>query len=166
MAMQAYIEAQDSGNGAWFQYPIDRREVSERLGIRKKPDAYTITSCELPFDIPPNTDIQDFNRLCQLLDSEVSASIYPDVRGMIQAWFPDLDDFVSHVQSGEVVIFDDCYSMEDLAKHLIEQGMLGDIPEDALPYMDSNTYAEALKRDGMFYVGTEGVYRYNPTGEE
>ena len=55
------------------------------------------------------------------------------------------------------IVYTDCDSMADVAYQMYEEGILGDIPEHLVNYIDWDAYGRDLSFDGQ-WIATENGY--------
>lgn len=68
------------------------------------------------------------------------------------------DEALKKVQDGDYMIYDGCYSMEDVAeRYADETGLLANIPDDLHYYFDFEAYGRDMEINGSF-VKTESGY--------
>ena len=144
--------------GAWFTPPVDFDEVKERIGLNDDYEEYAIHDYELPFEIDEYTSIEEINRLCGLAEALEGTPIGEVASEIQHAFFNSFEEMVEHVD--DIVYYPDCNDMEDLAYQMVNEGYLGDAPENFVRYFNYSSFARDLEIEGNYLVTNRGIFEY------
>ena len=120
-------------------------------------EEYAIHDYELPFEIDEYTSIEEINRLCGLAE-ELEGTPIGEVASEIQHAFNSFEEMVEHVD--DIVYYPDCNDMEDLAYQMVNEGYLGDAPENFVRYFNYSSFARDLEIEGNYLVTNRGIFEY------
>lgn len=140
--------------GAWFEPPIDYDEMAERIGLNEFYEEYAIHDYELPFDIDEYTPIEEVNRLCEMVE-DLPEYIQDNLREL-QGYFSSIEDLCDH--QDDIIYYPGCEDMADVARELVEEGALGEIPAQFQNYIDYEAFGRDLSYEGTFVVTRDGVF--------
>lgn len=164
MDMQVFITNLGKYNegelvGEWFTPPINMEEVAEKIGLNQNYEEFFITDYELPFEIDEYTPISRINALCEMIEDIEGTAIYKELKQLVGYFFNSVEELLE--SQDDIVVYDDCYSMEDVAHVVIEElGMLGELPERLQSYFDYEAFGRDLEIEGSFLVTSNGVFEY------
>lgn len=147
-----YNEGKETGG--WFTCPVDYGHVKERLKLDSDHEEYAIHDYELPFEIDEYMEIEKLNRLCSMVE-ELDENIQDDLEELLKQYggLKELYD-----EKDEIVLYPGLSDMTDLTYRLVDEGLLGDIPDKLKMYFDYKAYARDLDINGRFVVGNHGIY--------
>lgn len=140
--------------GAWFEPPIDYDEMAERIGLNEFYEEYAIHDYELPFEIDEYTSIEEVNRLCEMVE-DLPEYIQDNLREL-QDYFSSIEDLCDH--QDDIIYYPGCEDMADVARELVEEGALGEIPAQFQNYIDYEAFGRDLSYEGTFVVTRDGVF--------
>jgi len=139
--------------GAWFTPPIDYDEMAERIGLNGSYEEYAIHDYELPFDVDEYTTIEEINRLCEMV-MELPDYIQDELK-VIKGYFGSIEELCEH--QDDIICYSGCNDMSDVAREFVEEGMLGEIPDSLINYIDYEAFGRDLEYSGTFIVTNHGV---------
>lgn len=140
--------------GAWFEPPIDYDEMAERIGLNEFYEEYAIHDYELPFEIDEYTPIEEVNRLCEMVE-DLPGYIQDNLKEL-QGYFSSLEDLCEH--QDDIILWSGCEDMADVARRMVEEGALGEIPAHLQNYIDYEAYGRDLSMEGTFVETRNGVF--------
>lgn len=140
--------------GAWFEPTIDYDEMAERIGLNEFYEEYAIHDYELPFDIDEYTPIEEVNRLCEMVE-DLPEYIQDNLKEL-QGYFSSIEDLCDH--QDDIIYYPGCEDMADVARELVEEGALGEIPAQFQNYIDYEAFGRDLSYEGTFVVTRDGVF--------
>lgn len=140
--------------GAWFEPPIDYDEMAERIGLNEFYEEYAIHDYELPFEIGEYTPIEEVNRLCEMV-ADLPEYIQDNLKEL-QGYFSSLEDLCEH--QDDIILWSGCEDMADVARQMVEEGALGEIPAHLQNYIDYEAYGRDLSFEGTFVETRDGVF--------
>lgn len=140
--------------GAWFEPPIDYDEMAERIGLNEFYEEYAIHDYELPFDIEEYTPIEEVNRLCEMV-ADLPEYIQDNLKEL-QGYFSSLEDLCEH--QDDIILWPGCEDMADVARQMVGEGALGEIPAHLQNYIDYEAYGRDLSFEGTFVETRDGVF--------
>lgn len=140
--------------GAWFEPPIDYDEMAERIGLNDQYEEYAIHDYELPFEIDEYTPIEEVNRLCEMVE-DLPEYIQDNLKEL-QGYFSSIEDLCDH--QDDIIYYPGCEDMADVARELVEEGALGEIPAQFQNYIDYEAFGRDLSYEGTFVVTRDGVF--------
>jgi antirestriction protein len=144
--------------GAWFTPPIDYEDVKTKIGLNEEYEEIAIHDYESPIPIPEYISIDELNHIAELLE-ELSDGPFGNIIGdMIGYWFRDLDELID--QKENLIFYQGCHTMEDIAYTFVEEGYFGEIPEHMQMYLDYSAIARDLEINGNFLITNYGVVEY------
>lgn len=146
--------------GAWFSFPIDEEEVSEKVGLNAEYEEYAIHDFEAPFPIDEYDSIDRLNDIYHQLQEIEGTSIYDELSEILGYWFSDIEDLLEHAD--DIICYSDCESMRDVAEYYIEEtGVLNALPENMRYYFDYAALGRDMEIEGNYLVTSSGVFEYN-----
>lgn len=119
--------------GAWFTLPVDYEEVKEKIGLDCEHEEYAIHDYELPFDISESEQLDVLNKIYYAMQ-DIQEPVIADNIGKINDWF-GLGGVLNTLQEGENFTIYNAVDYEDLAAMFVEDGYLGEIPENIINYI-------------------------------
>lgn len=142
--------------GEWVDLPITEEEldkVYERIGINGDYEEIFITDYETPFytTIDEWESITDLNDLAEALESLDEYDL-EKLEAVIEAEGGDIRWWLDCNRLDNITYYPG-YTIEDVARELIEEGIMGNFPESLLNYIDYEAFARDLEFDG--YTETE-----------
>ena len=140
--------------GAWFEPPIDYDEMAERIGLNDQYEEYAIHDYELPFEIDEYTPIEEVNRLCEMVE-DLPEYIQDNLKEL-QGYFSSIEDLCDH--QDDIIYYPGCEDMADVARELVEEDALGEIPAQFQNYVDYEAFGRDLSYEGTFVVTRDGVF--------
>lgn len=158
--MQVYIANLSKYNegelvGAWFTPPIDFDEVKERIGLNDEYEEYAIHDYELPFEISEYTDIEEINRICEMV-SELPEYITAELHDLL-TYFGSIEELCEH--QDDIMHYCDCENMGDVARYFMqESGELSSISAELQEFFDYDAYGDYLYTAGSFLETNHGVF--------
>lgn len=152
----AYIEGELIGK--WVELPCDDIE-SELESIGCDPDdadTYFITDYEGEFYIDENESIYNLNDMAQALDN-LSLQEMEIAENLISyTGQRDIEEILRLLD--DVIIYEDCFEMSDIAYYLInESGCYNDLPDIATRYFDYEAFGRNLDIEGTFIQCSFGM---------
>ncbi|EPY9329941.1 antirestriction protein ArdA [Listeria monocytogenes] len=141
----------------WFTLPTYLEEIQEVLDWDETQETFLIADYEAPFKIYENDDLDKLNHIAELYEecSHLEATNY--LANLVnEGYFMDIESAFEEVD--DIIVFDDCNSILDVAyKYIEESGLLTDMPESLQPYFNYEAYASELAMEGLFYITGDNV---------
>src|SRR5690606_26437484 len=110
--------------GAWFEYPFDMEEISEKIGLNSKYEEYAIHDYDyIPFSVNEYDNIEAINDNIEILyvndmlDNEENYKIAEKIFEVSD----NMDDALCAINTGEYSIHYDCYDMSDVAEKIANE---------------------------------------------
>lgn len=148
-----YIEGESVG--AWFCLPLDKEEVSERLGLNEVYEEYAVHDYEMPMDLPEYISIDELNEiyenLCCLDEDGIEFGVVNEMIGICGS----LEELVEHKE--DIRIYPDVNDEVDLAYYFVEE-FDNELSEFARRYFDYAAYGRDLLIERDFIFGKNKVY--------
>lgn len=141
--------------GMWFSAPINIEEVKETLGLEDEQGGYIIHDYELPFYISSEEPLERINEIYYELTG-VNERILLDLREVLEM-FGSIDELVENVRN--IYLYDDVYSLEDLAERLVEDGVYGEVPEKLRYHIDYASIAAEFESNWKYVIGSQGIWK-------
>lgn len=149
--------------GEWLELPATEEEIKEALENIGTPEEYFISDYDTAFyglDISEFANIKELNALAEELKSLDAYELEA-----VQAYLLAGDNVfiaMSQVKEANYRIYNNCYSMSDVAFLAIaESGILDNAPCYIADYFDFEAYGRDLDITGDFYkVGNDFVEIY------
>lgn len=149
--------------GEWIELPCtfeELEEAKERIGISDEPDEngvyyeeWFISDYESDIDgieIGEYDNLDDLNELAEDIEN-----LDNDEMTALQAFLlhgDDLEKALEDVQNGDYRIYSGCYTMEDVAREVVEEcGYLNSVPENVARYFDYEAFGRDLDIEGTYY---------------
>ena len=117
-------------------------------------EEYAIHDYELPFEIDEYTPIEEVNRLCEMVE-DLPEYIQDNLKEL-QGYFSSIEDLCDH--QDDIIYYPGCEDMADVARELVEEGALGEIPAQFQNYIDYEAFGRDLSYEGTFVVTRDGVF--------
>ena len=141
--------------GAWFHLPLDKEEVSERLGLNEVYEEYAVHDYEMPMDLPEYISVDALNEiyenLCCLDEDGIEFCVIDEMIGICGS----LEELVEHRE--DIQVYPDVDDEVDLAYYFVEE-CNSEWPELAKRYFDYKAYGRDLLIEGHFIFGKNGAY--------
>ncbi|EMX4397249.1 antirestriction protein ArdA [Listeria innocua] len=141
----------------WFTLPTYLEEIQEVLDCDETQETFLIADYEAPFKIYENDDLVKLNRIAELYEecSHLEATNY--LANLVnEGYFMDIESAFEEVD--DIIVFDDCNSILDVAyKHIEESGLLADMPDSLQPFFNYEAYASELAKEGLFYITGDNI---------
>lgn len=145
--------------GEWVSLPIDDdklEEVEKRIGINKYYEEMFITDYECDIDgvkVNEFDDIEELNEMAKTLE-ELDETDKEIIRAIMSMGY-SINEAID--KKDDVMIFDDCCDMEDVAMQYCEEcGILDEIPVHLQSYFDFAAYGRDLEIEGKFIFTDNG----------
>ncbi|EAE3700883.1 antirestriction protein ArdA [Listeria monocytogenes] len=141
----------------WFTLPTYLEEIQEVLDCDETQETFSIADYEAPFKIYENDDLDKLNRIAELYEecSHLEATNY--LANLVnEGYFMDMESAFDEVD--DIIVFDDCNSIADVAYAVIEEtGLLTDIQESVKRYFNYEAYASDMAIEGLFYITGDNI---------
>ena len=154
--------------GEWVTFPVDEEEwneVLEHIGISSEPDEngriyeeyfFADWDCGCDFGFGEYEDVERVNEIAERVDN-LNSYEEEALEAMIDDGFGP-EEALSGIINGDVLMYFDCYTMEDVAYRVIEEtGMLANVDDSIAGYFDYEKYGRDLDATGTF-LPTETGY--------
>lgn len=154
--------------GEWVTFPVDEEEwgeVLQRMGISDEPDENGIIyeecffadwDCDCDFGFGECEDVERVNEIAEDVD-RLNSFEEEALEAMIDDGFGP-EEALSEIINGGVLMYFDCYTMEDVAYRVVEEsGMLAGVDDTIARYFNCEQYGRDLDATGTF-LPTETGY--------
>lgn len=157
----ANLEAYNNGYlvGEWLSLPATEEEIAdtlERIGCGEDGAEHAIhdyeSDCGIKVDEYDNID--ELNELAQEL-ADLDEDEQNKVFAYLESISSDINKAVENIDRCE--LYENCETLEDLARELVDEGCLGDIPDSIANYIDYDAIVRDLGFDG-YYETSYGFY--------
>lgn len=134
----------------WLTLPATEEEIDEamkEIGIDDHYEEFFISDYECDYyEIGEYENLETLNEIAEQVENldDYDAEI---VKALLAEGY-DLKEAID--KSGDCVIYYDCDDMSDVAYSFYEEGILGEIPEHLVNYIDWEAYGRDIKLDGNF----------------
>lgn len=146
--------------GAWFSFPVDEEEVSERIGLNAEYEEFAIHDFEAPFPIDEYESIDCLNKIYEALQEIEGTPIYDELEEILGYWFKDIEELVEHAE--DIICYSDCSTMAEVAEYYVEEtGMLSALPENMRYYFDYAALGRDMEIEGNYLITSHGIFEYN-----
>lgn len=141
----------------WLELPATEEEIEaamDAIGINEYYEEYFITDYECDFlEIGEYDNLDELNEIAETLDDldEWERDI---VKALINEGY-ELQDAIDTVP--DCIVYDNCNDMSDVAYQMYEEGLLGEIPEHLINYIDWEAYGRGISFDGH-WIATDTGY--------
>lgn len=121
-------------------------------------EEYAIHDYELPFKIGEYANIEELNRMAEIVEELQDTPIADVISELLaEGYYKDIEDLAEHVD--DIVCYPDCGSMEDVAYYLIDEcDALGEMSDKMKMYIDYEAYARDIEIEGNYVVTKHGVF--------
>ena len=149
----------------WLKLPATDEEIQkafEEIGVANgtRYEEFFISDYETEvrgLKIGEYEDLEDLNELAGRLEvlDDFNIGVLSDIQEALGGTILDALDIL---ESGNFHYLFGIHDWQELAEELVDQGLLGDIPENLAPYIDYNQVGEDLKcdyhkcRNGFLYI--------------
>jgi antirestriction protein len=118
-------------------------------------EEYAIHDFEAPFKIGEYESLERLNDFAERLN-DLSADDL-GIFGALVLHFEDVELALDAVEAGDVTVFEDCRDMEEVAMYLVEEhGIMGEIPDHLLTYIDYEKLGRDLEIEGTYLETASG----------
>ena len=144
-----------SKNHAWFTFPIDEEDVTEKIGLNEQYEEYAVHDTDnFPIDIGEYVSIEELNEMYEMIE-ELPDYIVECLNEFI-SHYGTLEEVVEH--KDDIYYYPDCETMTDVAYYYIDElQALGDIPPSLQNYIDYEAYGRDLDMGGCFIETSRGM---------
>ena len=156
----ANLAAYNSGYlvGEWLNLPATDEEIAEtleRIGCGENGAEHAIHDYESDFDIHVDEydNIDELNELAQEL-ADLDEYEQNKIFAYMEAISSNITEAIENADRCE--LYENCESLEDLARELVSEGCFGNIPDSITNYIDYDAIARDLDFDG-YYSTSYGV---------
>lgn len=147
----------------WVELPATDEELDaafKEIGISDEPDEngnyyeeFFITDYECEYmRIGEYNNIEELNEIAETLDNleDYEKEI---VKALLNEGY-DLEEAIDTVD--DCIVYEGCEDMADVAYQMYEEGLLGDIPEHLINYIDWEAYGHDLSFDNQWIATKTG----------
>lgn len=121
-------------------------------------EEFIITDYEAPFYISEYDNIDKIIEKAEQLENFSDDEI-ETLEFVLEHHTNDFDEAVEIVQNGDYRVYEDCWSMSDVAAIIADEcGILENVPEICQKYFDYESYGRDLEKEGCFYY--DGMCKY------
>ncbi len=163
MKLEVYIENlgkynEGESTGAWFTLPVNINEVNEKIGLNEQYEEYFISDYDLPFSIGEYERLENLNRWAnEILDLPSPLNECENcLKNVMRCYDDNFEYLLSH--SEDITFYPGIDIMTDLAELLVDEGALGEIPDNLCDYIDYVAYARDLEINGCYAVTDCGIF--------
>ena len=141
----------------WVELPATEEELEaakKEIGINEYYEEWFITDYECDYlQIGEYDNIEELNEIAETVEglADYEQEI---VKALLDEGY-DLEEAINTVD--DCIVYADCENMADVAYQMYEEGLLGDIPEHLVNYIDWEAYGRDLSFDGN-WIATENGY--------
>lgn len=141
--------------GQWVSLPNDNlEEICNRIKVNKYDELFISD-----FDTDLNIRINEFDNIFDLNEAakEIAELDEYELLGL-NAYLEMGEDLEYAIQHAEdIVVYNDCFSMEDVAyQYMEETGMINSIPEELQCYFDYNAFGCTMECESTFVSYSNG----------
>jgi antirestriction protein len=139
--------------GEWFTLPTPFEEIAEAIGLNDQYEEYAIHDYEAPFSISEYSNLHKLNEIAEMTESmsdyEITAVSLLIENGCVSDWSAG----VEAIENGEVIFYEDCKDMSDVAYQSYEEsGQLAQLEEIMnVNYIDFEAIGRDMDIEGTFY---------------
>lgn len=131
--------------GKWLDLPLDDEELSSEVrSVLGKDEEYFITDYEAPFNLDEYENINNLNDLASRLD-ELDEHDAEKVVYLLEHIGLDRGDALKQYEDAD---FYPNMTLSDVAEEMVDDGLLGKIPENIKHYLDFEKLGRDLSFDG------------------
>ena len=148
----------------WLDLPATEEEIEEafkKIGVGPEPDEngnyyeeFFITDYECDFlQIGEYDNLNELNEIAETLDG-----LDDWEKDIVKALLDEGYNLEKAINTApDCIVYDDCDDMSDVAYRMYEEGLLGDIPDHLINYIDWDAYGRDLSYDGH-WIETDNGY--------
>ena len=134
----------------WLELPATDDEIKaamDEIGINERYEEWFITDYECSYlQIGEYDSIDELNEIAEALD-DLDDYEKDIVKVLLDEGY-DLDEALEI--KDDCIVWSDCDDMADVAYQMYEEGLLGDIPEHLVNYIDWEAYGRDLSFEAQF----------------
>ena len=134
----------------WLELPATDEEIKaamDEIGINERYEEWFITDYECSYlQINEYDSIDELNEIAEALD-DLDDYEKDIVKALLDEGY-DLDEALEI--KDDCIVWSDCDDMADVAYQMYEEGLLGDIPEHLINYIDWEAYGRDLSFEAQF----------------
>lgn len=151
--------------GEWIELPTTEDALSavrNRIGINEEYEEEFLTDWESPFQAV-NSIIGEFTSIKYLNEIAKQLEAIPDddyqIINALSDFLDDLDSIIKAYEDGEYRLYNDCYTMAEVAEvFLDETGAFASLPDFIERYFDYESYGRDMEIEGCFSELDNGTY--------
>ncbi|MBK0036043.1 MULTISPECIES: antirestriction protein ArdA [unclassified Enterococcus] len=143
--------------GAWFELPVSRAVIAEKINLQGQYDGFEILDYEAPFLIDPFTPIEFLNHVATLFEEYKGHESLTYVSELMNYdIFKDFDEAMQRLN--DIEIHSEITSFVEFAQYFIEDnGYLSGLPELIRNHIDYEGIAGVLRNEKHLYRMSDGV---------
>lgn len=141
----------------WFTLPESLETIYDALDVYAVEDTLLISDYKAPFKINETDNIDRLNDIANSYELNASHPAIDFLGALLkEGIYSDIESALEDIDN--IMIYDDCNSMLDVAYAYIEEtALLSDIPENISRYFNYEAYANDLDIEGTFYFTGSGI---------
>lgn len=148
------IRGLETGNEILWATPVQALEWIKK----QHNEEFIVTDYEAPFAISEFDSVKKIAEKAEQI-KDFSENESEMLEFVLEHHTNDFDEAVEIVQNGDYRVYEDCWSMSDVAAIIVEEcGMLKNVPEICQNYFDYESYGRDLEIEGCFYYA--GMCKY------
>lgn len=147
----------------WLDLPATEEEIEEafkKIGVGPEPDEngnyyeeFFITDYECEFyEVGEYESLEALNEIAETLD-DLDDYDKEIVKALLNEGYT-LEDAID--AAPDCIVYADCDDMADVAYRMYEEGLLGEIPDHLINYIDWEAYGRDLSYDGHWIATNDG----------
>ncbi len=152
---EVHLGLPNSPKTDWFGFPLNEEEINRIFSVENTEKEYLILDYEFPLDLEETMTIKELNRLFYKIN-EFPVWIAENLRDILK-YFPSIYD----IDENEIYVIKDCFTMEEVARYLIEEDLVFDIPNELKSFIDFRKYGEYLYKKGHWVKTRIGMCDMN-----
>lgn len=156
--IKMYIENVKTAKGNWVDFPVNIEEMMENFEVENL-GQLNVMDYEANFTLKNYKNIEDVNELAEILDDmdnlekQIAENLIEE--GIIVDW----EDLIDAVQ--DVVVYEGCKNMEDVAIAIMEEDLAFDgVDERLRDYFNFKEYGETLSITGTYFEIDGAIVEY------
>ena len=144
----------------WLQLPCtdeELRAAKDEIGINEQYEEWFITDYESDIEglkIEEYENIDDLNELLEQIENIDD----DDLNAIIESTGYELQECIDIYNSGKYEFYPDCKTYADVAGHMVDNGLYGDVSESLAPYIDYESIGNDLDCDGYCETSYGVIY--------
>ncbi|HEL9522344.1 TPA: antirestriction protein ArdA [Listeria monocytogenes] len=140
----------------WFTLPESLETIYDALDVYVVEDTLLISDYKAPFKINETDNIDRLNDIANLYELNASHPAIDFLGGLTKdGIYSDIESALEDI--GNIMIYEDCNSMLDVAYAYIEEtGLLSNMPGNISRYFNYEAYANDLDIEGTFLFTGRG----------